>query len=178
MIRIVSYLAALFAVLGLVAVDGSALAQGKSKDRQEQGDTKGKKGEKPQKAKHVHHNGKDLLGDKIKVNGKHKLHENGKHTAYVTVANGKITGVSVVHADKGAVPVTKYKTNKKMAEAPASGFQAVAFNLAQSQGTQYLGQTWIGYSYYDDYGNEVIYWFPYDMIYDGDTGAIEYIPVT
>ena len=26
------------------------------------------------------------------------------------------------------------------------------------------------------YGDEVIYWFPYDMIYDGDTGAIEYIP--
>ena len=179
MIRTVSYLATLVAVLGLVAVDGSALAQGKGKDkdRQEQGDTKGKKDEKPQKAKqHKHHNGKDLLGDKIKVNGKHKLHENGKHTAFVNVANGKITGVSVVHADKGPVPVKKYKTTKKMAEAPASGFQTVAFNLAQAYGTQYLGQTWIGYAYYDEWGDEVIYWFPYDMIYDGDTGAIEYIP--
>jgi hypothetical protein len=167
MIRTVSYLAALVAAFGLVAVDGSALAQGKGKDKDRQ--------EKSQKAKHVHHNGKDLLGDKIKVNGKHKLHENGKHTAYVNVANGKITGVSVVHADKGPVPVKKYKTTKKMAEAPASGLQTVAFNLAQ-QGTQYLGQTWIGYAYYDDWGNEVIYWFPYDMIYDGDTGAVEYIP--
>jgi hypothetical protein len=36
---------------------------------------------------------------------------------------------------------------------------------------------WIGYSYIDDYGNEVIYWFPYDMILDGATGAIDYVPV-
>ena len=42
---------------------------------------------------------------------------------------------------------------------------------------QDLGTVWIGYSYIDDYGYEVIYWFPYDMIYDGDTGAIEYIPL-
>jgi len=28
----------------------------------------------------------------------------------------------------------------------------------------------------DDFGNEEIYWFPYDMILDGDTGAVEYIP--
>jgi hypothetical protein len=51
--------------------------------------------------------------------------------------------------------------------------QPVNLMLAQ---TQYLGVTWIGYSYIDDYGDEVIYWFPYDMIYDGDTGAVEYVP--
>ena len=39
----------------------------------------------------------------------------------------------------------------------------------------YLGTTYIGYSYYDDYGDEYVYWFPYDMILDGDTGAIEYV---
>ena len=38
--------------------------------------------------------------------------------------------------------------------------------------------TYIGYAYYDDYGDEQIYWFPVDMIYDGDTGAIEYVPIT
>jgi hypothetical protein len=26
-------------------------------------------------------------------------------------------------------------------------------------------------------GNEEIYWYPYDMILDGDTGAVEYVPV-
>jgi hypothetical protein len=37
------------------------------------------------------------------------------------------------------------------------------------------GTTWIGYSYIDDWGDEVIYWFEYEMIYDGDTGAVEYV---
>ncbi len=153
---------ALFAALSLVAGGGSVLAQGKGKDK-----------EHAEKKQHKHHDGKSLLGDKIKSNGKHLLHKNGKFTAAADVKNGKVAGVTVTD-DKGAVPVKKYKTTKKMAELPASGFQTVAYNVAQST---YLGETWIGYSYYDEYGNEVIYWFPYDMILDGDTGAIEYIPV-
>jgi hypothetical protein len=32
------------------------------------------------------------------------------------------------------------------------------------------------YSYVDDYGEAETYWFPYDMIVDGDTGAVEYVP--
>jgi hypothetical protein len=56
--------------------------------------------------------------------------------------------------------------------------------LAQADGqqpevfpaTQYMGTTYIGYAYVDELGDEEIYWFPYDMIYDGDTGAIEYMP--
>ena len=35
-----------------------------------------------------------------------------------------------------------------------------------------------GYSFIDEYGDEQIYWFPYEMILDGDTGAIEYVPLT
>ena len=61
-----------------------------------------------------------------------------------------------------------------MAEESAGGIQTVSFVLAQAQ---LLGTTWIGFSYFDDWGYEVIYWFPYDIIYDGDTGAVEYIPV-
>lgn len=120
--------------------------------------------------KYKHLNGKDLLGDKIKMDGEHKLHENGKHTAFVTVSNGKITGVRVKHADKGDVRVTKYKSTKKMVEAPDTGIQLASLVV------QYIGTIWIGYSYIDEWGYEVIYWFPYDMIYNGDTGAIEYIP--
>jgi hypothetical protein len=175
MTRILHLLVTLFVVVGLVAIDGSALAQPKDKDRKEQSDTKGRKDVKEQKVKeHKHHNGKDLVGDKIKKDGKHELHKNGKHTAYVDVKGGKIAGVTVTHAEKGNVPVKKYKTNKKMAGASASDMQPVSLVLAQAQ---YLGTTWIGYAYIDDSGYEVIYWFPYDMIYDGDTGAIEYIPV-
>jgi hypothetical protein len=178
--RILRFFAAGAAALCLAAVNGAAIAQpkdrgdkGGGKDRTEQQD-KGKGGDKEKKAKkHKHENGKSLVGDKVKKNGKHEFHKHGKHTAFVDVQNGKIRGVSVKHAEKGDVPVKKYKTNKKMAEAPASGVVPVNLILAQ---TQYLGQTWIGYSYIDEWGDEVIYWFPYDMIYDGDTGAVEYIP--
>ena len=167
MVHIARFIVTFLAIAGLAAIDGSALAQPKDKD-------KDRKDKKEQKVKqHKPHNGKDLVGDKIKQNGKHKFHENGKHSAFVDVKGGKIAGVTVTHADKGNVPVKKYKSTKKMAAAPAGGMQRVSLVLAQSQ---YLGTTWIGYSYIDDYGDEVIYWFPYDMILDGDTGAVEYIP--
>ena len=175
MIRTLRFIAALLAVLGLAFTGATVFAQpkdkGGGKDKQEQSDTKGGKEKKAKQ--HKHHNGKDLLGDKIKQNGKHELHKNGKNTASVDVLNGKIRGVSVKHSEKGDVPVKKYKTNKKMADASTGGIQPVSLILAQAQ---YVGTTYIGYSYIDDYGDEVIYWFPYDMIYDGDTGAIEYVP--
>ena len=167
MVTTIRFLTAAFAALALAAVGGSALAQPKDKQPKEQKEGKEKKAKKQK-----HENGKSLVGDKIKTNGKHKFHENGKHASFVTVKDGKISGVSVTHADKGAVPVRKYKTNRKMAE--ASGMQPVSMVLAQSQ---FLGTTWIGYAYYDDWGDEVIYWFEYEMILDGDTGAVDYVPV-
>src|SRR5438477_666842 len=124
------------------------------------------------KGKHEHHNGKDLLGDKQKVKGDHVIDKKGPHTVKVHVAeNGKITGMSVKHDKKGDVPVKKYKTNKKMAQAEGLRFASYTPVQAQSMGT-----TWIGYAYIDDYGDEQIYWWPYEMIYDGDTGAVEYVP--
>ncbi len=165
----------LVTALSLVFGQNVALAQGKGKDkdkdRGEQG--QGKKDGERKQHKQKHQDGKSLVSDKIKSNGKHKFHENGKFSSFVNVSNGKIAGISVQHAEKGAVPVKKYKTTRKMVEAPIGGFQRVALTLAQAE---YLGTTWIGYSYYDDYGDEIIYWFPYDMILDHDTGAIEYYP--
>lgn len=119
-----------------------------------------------------HHNGQQLLGDKIKTNGNHVLHTKGAYTTSVDVQGGKIAGVHVKHAKNGDVPVKKYKTNKKMAQAGSNPFHLAAFVLVQ----EYVGTTYIGYSYVDEYGNEEIYWFPYDMILDGDTGAIVYVP--
>ena len=175
MARILYFLVTFFACVGLVTIDGAALAQPKDKDQKEQSDTKGKKEGKVQKVKEQkHHNGKDLVGDKIKKDGKHQFHQNGKNSAFVDVKGGKIAGVTVTNADTGNVPVKKYKSTKKMAVAPASGMQPVSFVLAHAYS---LGTTWIGYSYIDEYGYEVIYWFPYEMIYDGDTGAVDYVPV-
>jgi len=122
-------------------------------------------------AKAKHHNGQQLLGEKIKTKGHHAIDKKGGYAVSVEVKDGKVAGFHVKHAKKGDVPVKKYKTNKKMAQ--ADGLQRAPFVLAQYE---YVGTTWIGFAYVDEYGFEEIYWFPYDMILDGDTGAIEYVP--
>jgi len=159
-------LVAILAVIGLIAMVASADAQGRGK-----GKAKGK-------GKHHHLSGQQLLAEKIKANGHHVIHKNGKYTVSASVKDGKIAGVDVKHSEKGDVPVKKYKTKKKMAErmGESNGISLVSYRgiLAQSQD---LGMTYIGYAYTDEYGDEYIYWFPYEMIYDGDTGAIEYIPL-
>jgi hypothetical protein len=47
-------------------------------------------------AKEKHHlNGKDLLGENIKKNGKHKIHTTGKKVdVFAEVNNGKVTSVT------------------------------------------------------------------------------------
>src|SRR5437762_8053468 len=110
-----------------------------------------------------HHNGQQLLGEKIKTNGNHVIDKKGPFTTSVDVKGGKIAGLHVKHDKKGDVPVKKYKSDKKMTQLD----RGVSLILVQDQ---YLGTTSIGYSYIDDYGDEEIYWFPYDMIIDGDTG--------
>ena len=123
------------------------------------------------KGKPNHHDGTKLLGGKVKTNGRHVLEKKGPHTVSVDVKDGKIAGMHVKHDKKGELPVKKYKTKKKMAQA-AGGLHYASYIQVQDQ---YLGTTYIGYSYYDDYGDEYIYWYPYDMILDGDTGAVEYV---
>src|SRR5215469_1673983 len=86
-----------------------------------------------------HQNGKQLLGENIKSNGKHVIDKKGAYTASVEVKDGKVAGVHVNHAKKGDVPVKKYKTNKKMAQADGPQYQNASFRLSQDQ---YLGTTW------------------------------------
>ncbi|MEO7761472.1 MAG: hypothetical protein ABIS68_06115 [Casimicrobiaceae bacterium] len=150
------------AVAGVASLAPAAFAQGQGKGK-----------DKPKK-QHHHQNGKDKLGDKIKVNGNHVLEKQGPNTVSVDVKDGKVAGMKVKHDKKGDVAVKKYKTNKKMAA--SSSIHMVAYDTMLAQAYS-LGTTWIGYSYYDDYGDEYIYWYPYEMIYDGDTGAIEYVPL-
>jgi hypothetical protein len=126
------------------------------------------------KAQH-HHDGKQLVGDKLKQDGHHDIDHKGKYTTSVEVKNGKIAALQVKHSEKGNIPVKKYKTHKKMAQTGGGHFIYASFQLAQMQD---LGTEYIGYSYVDDYGNEEIYWYPVEEIYDGDTGAIEYVPLS
>ncbi|MEO7242522.1 MAG: hypothetical protein ABIW85_06375 [Variovorax sp.] len=154
------------ALSGVLGLD-TAMAQGKSEGKG-QGNDKGKgKG----KGKANHHDGAKLIGAKIKTKGKHVIDKRGPDTVSLDVTDGKIAGMHVKHDTKGELQVKKYKTKKKMAQAD-SGFHYASFIQVQNT---YLGTTYIGYSYYDDYGDEYIYWFPYDMILNGDTGAVEYL---
>jgi len=179
--RIHRLLAAFVIILGLLAFAPIAVGQGHGKGhggqgqgpdhQQGQGQAHGQ-GHGQGHGKANHHNGPQMLGDKMKSNGRHVLHKKGDYTTSVDVQNGKIAGVHVTHATKGEVPVTKYKTKQKMAQ--AGGHIAYAsLRLVQDE---YLGTTWIGFGYVDEYGEEEIYWFPYDMVADGDTGAIDYYP--
>ena len=141
------------ALIGSVALVGTALA-----------------GKKP-------HAGHELLGKKIHQNGKHELHKVGAHTVSAHVSKGKITGVTVEHRTKGAVPVKKYKTDKKVVQTNSPYFvmadtgTMTDATLAQLQ----FVTVWVGYAFYDEYGDEYIYWFPVDLIYDRDTGAVLYM---
>jgi hypothetical protein len=122
-----------------------------------------------------HHNAKQLVAEKLKQDGHHDIDHKVKYTTSVEVKNGKITALHVRHSEKGDIPIKKYKTHRKMAENTSAHFIYADYRLAQLQD---LGTEYIRYSYIDDEGNEEIYWFPAEEVYDGDTGAIEYVPLS
>jgi len=122
-----------------------------------------------------HHNAHQLVGEKMKQEGHHEIDHKGKYTTSVEVKGGKIAGLHVRHSEKGDIPVKKYKTHRKMAENSTAHPVYASYRLAQMED---LGTEYIGYSYIDDQGNEEIYWFPAEEIYDADTGAVEYVPLS
>ncbi len=126
----------------------------------------------PKAKHHNHHDGKQMLGEHLKHDGNHEIHRKGKYHTTAEVRGGKIAGIHVKHEEKGDIPVTKYKTHQKMA---LFGGQARYASLLLVQ-MQDMGTVYIGYSYVDDNGEAETYWFPYDMIVDGDTGAVDYVP--
>ena len=125
--------------------------------------------------KQNHHDGHRLVAAKLKTDGHHDIDKKGHYAASVDSKGGKIAAFHVVHDTKGEIPVKKYKTNKKMVQATGSHLTYASFALPQDTD---MGTVYIGYSYVDDDGNEEIYWFPEEEILDGDTGAVEYVPLS
>jgi hypothetical protein len=128
-------------------------------------------------AKHNHHNGQQLIGNKLSTDGTHEIHRIGEHTVSVRVQNKKVAGVAVMHRTKGNVAVKKYKTTRKMAqgneidtpaETNGSLIQPAGYQIAQAG-------LYIGYSFTDGV-DEYIYWFPADVVVDPLTGAVDYVP--
>jgi hypothetical protein len=127
-------------------------------------------GKKPQ-----HHNsGHSLIADKLKSDGNHPIDRKGKHAISADVKNGKIAAFHVRHDTKGEIAVKKYKSKKKVAALEGQDPDTMP---AQTPAQTDLGLVWIAYAYVDDDGNEEYYWFQADEILDGDTGAVEYVPV-
>ncbi len=124
--------------------------------------------------KHEHKSGHALLGANLKTDGTKQIERHGKHSVSADVKGGKIAGFHVQHDTKGSVPVKKYKTHRKMAllDGARSDSAPVDTQLQADLGTE-----WVAYAYVDDDGNEEYYWFAYEEILDGDTGAIDYVPL-
>jgi hypothetical protein len=125
--------------------------------------------------KQNHLDGHRMVAANLKTDGHHDIDKKGHYAASVESKGGKIAAFHVVHDTKGEIPVKKYKTNKKMVQATGSHLTYASFALAQDTD---MGTVEIGYSYIDDDGNEEIYWFPAEEIVDGDSGAVEYVPLS
>jgi len=114
-------------------------------------------------AKEKHHlNGQALLGDKIKQNGKHKLHTAGKVDVFAEVNNGKVVGVTAP-----GMQVKKVKSRQKLAETTPS-LMLASLQLAQADVYYY------GYWVYDPVA-DYYYWFPADVVIV-DSSWIDYVP--
>lgn len=99
-----------------------------------------------------HFNGKALLADKIKQNGKHKIHKAGNADVYAEVSNGKVVGVSAA-----GMQVKKVKTTQKLADTSSPGLILASMELAQTQVYYY------GYYVYDPV-YDYYYWFTSDVV--------------
>ena len=103
------------------------------------------------------HNGHALLGEKIKKNGKHKLHKAGKVDVSAEVKNGKVVGLTATDPGKGNLPVRKVKSRRKLAEVtPDLVEDRVQF--AQTTVVYYYGY------WFDDGVDDWYYWFPADVV--------------
>lgn len=111
-----------------------------------------------------HHDAHAMTKDKLKKDGMHEIHKNGKHTASAEVQGGKIKSFHVKHATKGEVAVKKVKSKNKIAmldtDAPVAADTLYAYD---------------GYCYVDDDDVENCYWYPVEVVVDDFTGAVEYV---
>ena len=100
--------------------------------------------------------------DKIKQNGKHKLHTAGNVDVFAEVNNGKVVGVTAP-----GMQVKKVKSRQKLAETTPS-LMLASLQLAQADVYYY------GYWVYDPVA-DYYYWFPADVVIV-DSSWIDYVP--
>jgi len=141
-------LLAMLAGASLIVAGDLALAR-----NNDNGKGPGEKGEhgNAHKHMHMHKNGHNLLGAKIKQNGKHALGKFANRDVVAEVKDGKVTNMTA-----GDLPVKHVKTKMKMAALPSGIIPAAwggSVQLAQYNDEYY------GYCF-DDGVDLDCYWYP------------------
>jgi hypothetical protein len=122
---------------------------------------------------HNHHGGHDKVSKAdMKKDGSHSLGKVGKHSVSIDTKGGKITKFHAKHDTKGEVAVKKYRSHKKMAQLDGNASDGIPAQQVDE------GTVWVAYAYVDDDGNEEYYWYAAEEIYDGDTGCVDYVPLS
>jgi hypothetical protein len=108
-----------------------------------------------------HKNGHDLLGAKVKQNGRHEIDKAGQATVSAEVNNGKVTAMSASHPQKGSLPAQKVKSPRKLAgiELERVRVAANAEGVQLAQGGAYY-YAWC----FNDGVAEYCYWYPADVV--------------
>src|SRR5262245_26597434 len=112
---------------------------------------------KDQTKKQHHKNGHNLLGGKLKQNGRHQIAKAGQAAVSAEVNNGKVTAMGANHPQKGNLPAQKVKTPRKLAEMEPVRVAANGVQFAQAV-TYYYG--WC----FDDGLDVYCYWYPADVV--------------
>lgn len=138
---------------GVWADQGKAAKGGdQPKDQKQQ---KGGGAEKKAKHQHKHANGKALLGDKLKKDGKHSVGKLANREVTAEVRGGKVRDMQA-----GDLPKKRVRTKTQMAAFEDGGVLRVAWTPAAAglQLAQYEDY-WYGYCFDTGYDFEC-YWYP------------------
>jgi len=139
-------------IAGGVAARDNGQGKGPPQERGQQQESKGQ--QQAAKHKHMHKNGHNLLGAKLKQNGKHDVDRIANRTVTADVENGKVKNMSA-----GDLPVKRVKSKMKMASLDG-GVIMVPGGGSGVQRAQY-GYDDYYYAYcFDDGYDFTCYWYP------------------
>ena len=118
--------------------------------------------------KHAQKNAHNLIGAKLKQNGKHVLEKLANRDVTADVRNGKVANMAA-----GDLPMKRVKTKQKMARIDNALIPAAwsGLQLAQYSG----GSDYYGYCFDDGY-EFTCYWYPAEDVEYADYSWDEYDP--
>lgn len=141
----------------------------KGQEKQQGAEKSGGPGAKKAKHEHKNKNGRDLLGAKLKKDGKHAV---GKFKDRDVTANVK--GGKIVEMAAGDIPAKRVRTKTKMASQP-DGLVLAAWSSGVQLAQYDYQDYYYGYCFDDGYTYEC-YWYPPEDVYYDDYTWEDYDP--